>query len=103
MKNNELDGATSHTAKLFQNWCKENCPAFIKKDEWPPSLPDLNPLNFSTWSILKANVNKIPHKNLAIEWEKIPFKCNLCFNKCFSDCRKLLIRKGDILNNPWTI
>ena len=46
MKNNELYGATSHTAKLCQNWCKENCPAFIKKNKWLPSLPDLNPLNF---------------------------------------------------------
>ena len=42
-------------------------------------FPDLNPLDFSIWSILEANVNKTPHKNLAsvkrkllTEWKKIP-------------------------------
>ena len=78
MKNNELPNLIFSDEKLFTIE-KENCPAFIKKDEWPPFLPDLNPLDFSIWSILGANVNKTPHKNLAslkrkllIEWEKIP-------------------------------
>ena len=105
MKNNELDGVTSHIAKLWQNWCKENCSAFIKKDEWPPSLPDLNPLNFSIWSILEANVNETPHKNLAllkrkllIKWEKIPLSVICTSINAFPKPLLQIIDKGDILN-----
>ena len=54
-------------------------PCIYQEGKWPPSSPDLNPLDFSIWSNLEANVNKTPHKNLAllkkkllIEWEKIP-------------------------------
>ena len=53
----QQDGATSHTAKSSQEWCKRNCPNFISKDEWPPCSPDLNPLDYSIWSILENAVN----------------------------------------------
>jgi len=29
-----------------------NCPDFIKKDEWPPNSPDLNPLDFYVWGTM---------------------------------------------------
>ena len=40
----------------------KNCPDFISVDthwrradgEWPPNSPDLNPLDYSIWSILEA-------------------------------------------------
>ena len=41
----QQDGATSHTARVTQQWCEDNCPAFITKDQWPPSSPDLNPMD----------------------------------------------------------
>ena len=41
----QQDGATSHTARATQQWCEVNCPQFIRKEEWPPSSPDLNPLD----------------------------------------------------------
>jgi len=31
---------------------------------WPPSSPDLNPLNFYVWSIVERKTNKHPHKKL---------------------------------------
>ena len=42
----QQDGAPANTIKLAQEWIEENCPEFIKKDEWPPNSPDLNPLNY---------------------------------------------------------
>ena len=62
MKNNELPNLIFSDEKLFTIE-QENCLACTKKDEWPPSSPDLNPLDFSIWSILEANVNKTPHKS----------------------------------------
>lgn len=64
------DGAPSHTSindnpDRFriptQTWCEENFPDFIRKDEWPPSSPDLNPLDYSIWSILSSKVNAQAH------------------------------------------
>jgi hypothetical protein len=43
----QQDGAPSHTANIVQRWCEDNLTDFIPKDEWPPSSPDLNPLDFS--------------------------------------------------------
>jgi len=60
----QQDGATSHTARVTQLWCRENCPSWISKEEWPPSSPDLNPLDFSLWSILEANACSVPCRNI---------------------------------------
>ena len=43
----QQDGATSHTAHVIQNWCRDNLPRFWPKEMWPPCLPDLNPMHFS--------------------------------------------------------
>jgi len=75
----QQDGATSHTAKITQKWCRENCPSMISKEEWPPSSPDLNPLDFSLWSILETAACSVPCKNIETLkkklikcWEEIP-------------------------------
>ena len=47
----QQDGATSHTANVNQAWCKENLVDFLSKDEWPPSSPDCNPLDYYVWSL----------------------------------------------------
>ena len=46
---------------------------------WPTALPDLNPIDFSVWFLLKANVCSITHPgvnalktSLINEWDKIP-------------------------------
>ena len=43
----QQDGASSHTAKISQNWCETNLNSFWDKTLWPPSSPDLNPMDFS--------------------------------------------------------
>ncbi len=51
---------------------------FISWNQWPPSSPDLNPMDFSIWNILKKRVCKKRHKDLKSleltlkkEWTKI--------------------------------
>ena len=59
----EQDSAPAHKARPTQDWCKKNCPDFISSAEWPPSSPDLNPLDYSSWSILEAKACSTPLKS----------------------------------------
>ena len=68
----QQDGAPSHKAIETQAFLRENCPDFISVDthwrradgEWPPNSPDLNPLDYSIWSILEAKACAKPHKTI---------------------------------------
>jgi hypothetical protein len=42
----------------------EEYPDFITRDEWPPTFPDLNPLDYSIWSILEQKACAKPHKTV---------------------------------------
>jgi inhibitor of nuclear factor kappa-B kinase subunit alpha len=42
----QQDGAPSHTSNRCQKFCQDNMASFWPKDFWPPSLPELNPLDF---------------------------------------------------------
>ncbi len=53
----QQDGAPAHTSARAQKWCAQNMPNFIEKDSWPPSSPDLNPLDYYVWSVLEEDVN----------------------------------------------
>jgi len=48
----QQDGAPAHTSRQTQEWLGENCPELIKKDEWPPNSPDINPLDFHVWGAM---------------------------------------------------
>ena len=74
----QQDSAPAHRAKTVQTWCAKNFPDFISWNQWPPSSPDLNPMDFSIWNILKKRVCKKRHKDLKSleltlkkEWTKI--------------------------------
>ena len=75
----QQDGAPAHTANTTQSWLHSEIPDFICKQEWPPSSPDLNPLDFSVWSILQTKACCKSHKNLEAlkrsiirAWSEIP-------------------------------
>ena len=75
----QQDGAPAHTANKTQKWLQENVPDFLSKDEWPPSSPDLNPMDFCVWSVLESNACAKAHRSvealkltLEREWAKIP-------------------------------
>ena len=80
----QQDRAPSHTSNRTQEWCRDNFPRFWSKELWPPSSPDLNPMNFSVWFMLETEVCCSPHKtvealkvSLVKAWAKIPQK-KLC-------------------------
>ena len=60
----QQDGATSHTANSVQAWCRCNFKGFWEKELWPPSSPDLNPMDFGLWSILETKACRTSHPNL---------------------------------------
>lgn len=62
-----LDGATSHTAKKTQDFLRMYAPRFIPSDKWPPSSPDLNPMDYYVWDALQEKVyagRREPFSNL---------------------------------------
>jgi inhibitor of nuclear factor kappa-B kinase subunit alpha len=61
----QQDGAPSHTANVVQNWCRANLSDFLAKDEWPPSSPDLNPLDYFVWSYMLSKINEHKVSTLA--------------------------------------
>ena len=58
------DGAPSHMSAKNQKFCKDNFVSFWTKDFWPPSSPDLNPLDFFWWSIVEKRSNVTPEPNV---------------------------------------
>ena len=50
----QQDGAPAHTAKATVNFLEEEGIPFIKPNQWPPCSPDLNPLDYSIWSLVTA-------------------------------------------------
>ena len=52
----QQDGATSHTSRTTQAYLDQSVEEFIKKDEWPPQSPDLNPMDYSIWNLLSEKV-----------------------------------------------
>lgn len=74
----QQDSAPAHRANKTQEWCGAHFPNYITSAEWPPYSPDLNPMDYSIWSILEARVCAKPHMNLEtlrqklrLEWSKI--------------------------------
>lgn len=75
----QQDSAPSHKARETQIFLQENVPSFISSQQWPPYSPDLNPMDFSIWSILEAKVSTKKYVTvdalkiaLRREWNKIP-------------------------------
>jgi len=55
----KLDSAPAHKATTVQRCCKNNIPCFIPVDEWPPSSPDLNLLDFCIWGYMLAKLKNL--------------------------------------------
>ena len=62
---NSLKTVRRRTQRLTpRHGCRENMSAFWPKDCWPPTSTDLNPMDFSVWSILESQVCRFPHSSL---------------------------------------
>jgi transposase len=95
----QQDGAPAHTANKTQDWLKQNTPEFIKKDEWPPNSPDLNPLDYFIWSAMLQRYEQHTPKPKSIDelkvvlqeiWDELPQesvdKAVLAFRKRLRAC-----------------
>ena len=58
------DGAPAHTAKKTEEWMEKNFVAFWGKEMWPPSSPDLNPLDYSIWAKVEEDACSKPHSSV---------------------------------------
>jgi hypothetical protein len=74
----QQDSALVRKVKTTQKWCRAHFPDFISSTEWPLYSPDLNPMDYSIWSILEARAFAKPHKSLELlkqsllrEWDRM--------------------------------
>jgi len=62
----QQDGAPAHNATAIQAKLTEELGGpdhFWRKEMWPPQSPDLNPLDYSVWSVLQDEVQATSHPN----------------------------------------
>jgi len=60
----QQDGAPGHKAIVAQNWCKEHLAQFWPSDWWPPSSPDLSPLDYGIWGYVESKACATPHASV---------------------------------------
>lgn len=59
----QQDGAPAHTAKATQDFLKTTVP-FWPKNFWPPSSPDINPLDYGIWWQIEKKACATRSKNI---------------------------------------
>ena len=67
----QQDRAAPHTARLAQDWCKDNFKLFWLKKLWSPYSPDLNPMGFGIWSILEQKFCTVSHSSVEVLKQKL--------------------------------
>lgn len=97
----QQDSAPAHKAKINQEWCRDNCPDFIAANEWPPSSPDCNPLDYCIWGTLEPIVNAKQHRSLEEmkcclirEWDKLPMATVRAAIACWRDRLQSVVDAG---------
>ena len=60
----QQDGASYHTSNSTAQFLREEEVPFWEKSMWPPSSPDLNPLDYAIWSYMARRVNNKRHSNM---------------------------------------
>jgi inhibitor of nuclear factor kappa-B kinase subunit alpha len=101
----QQDGAPAHNAKKTQKWLAENVPEFWEKEIWPPSSPDINPLDYFVWGVVERDTNRTPHTTLKSLKAKIKevmtsMNRNMVKRACGSFRKRLstvIEKEGDLL------
>ncbi|QQP42560.1 Putative transposable element, partial [Caligus rogercresseyi] len=60
----QQDGAPGHKAKKTQKWCKDNLMNFWPAHFWPPSSPDVAPLDYGIWGFVESKACATPHPSV---------------------------------------
>ena len=61
----QQDSALAHKSKETQAWLQKECYNFVPFFHWPPSSPNLNPLDYFVWSYVENITNTTSHKTKA--------------------------------------
>ena len=61
----QQDSAPAHKSKVPQAWFQKECYDFVSFSHWPPSSPDLNPLDYFVWSYVENITNMTSHNTKA--------------------------------------
>ena len=103
----QQDGAPAHTAKNTINFLHQENVNFIEPNMWPPTSPDLNPVDYAIWGALQEKVylrrkfTSVEQLKLAIieEWRNIGQRfIDRSINEWRKHSKKSFTSKGDILN-----
>lgn len=74
----QQDGAPAHRARDTVELLRTETPDFIAPNMWPPNSPDLNPVDYSVWSVMQekvyqtriANVDELKQRLLQV-WAEL--------------------------------
>ena len=99
----QQDGAPAHTAIRTQQILQKELDDVWTKDFWPPSSPDLNPLDYSIWAHLEREACPTTHPNLnslkdsiTRAWEEISEEYTVKTTKAFKGwIKKVIEENGD--------
>ena len=61
----QQDSAPAHKSKETQAWLQKECYDFVPLSHWPPSSPNLNPLDYFVWSYIENITNMTSHNTKA--------------------------------------
>ena len=61
----QQDWAPAHKSKETLAWLQKECYDFVPFSHWPPSIPDLNPLDYFVWSYVENITNMTSHNTKA--------------------------------------
>ena len=61
----QQDSTLAHKSKETQAWLQKECYDFVPFSHWPPSSPNLNPLDNFVWSYVKNITNMTSHNTKA--------------------------------------
>ena len=61
----QQDSAPTHKSKETQAWLQKEWYDFAPFSRWPPSSPDLNPLDYFVWSYIENITNMTSHNTKA--------------------------------------
>ncbi len=73
----QQDSAPCHVSGKALAWLKENSCDFVDKETWPPSSPDLNPMDYFFWGVLESRTNRHPHTTKASLITSIKEQCRV--------------------------
>ena len=61
----QQDLVPAQKSKETQAWLQQECYDFVPFSHWPPSSPDLNPLDYFVWSYVENITNMTSHNTKA--------------------------------------